>query len=304
MGKITLFYKYVELNDPQAVCLWQRSLCEKLGLTGRVLVGTEGINGTVGGDERSIRCYVREMKTYAPFKNIDFKFSRFDGEPFPKLIVKVRKEIVTLGIDPSELSHLQGGKHLSPKQAHALLSEKPSDLVVLDTRNQCEVAVGKFVDAIDPKIEHFRDFPKYIEENLEKFRDKQVLMYCTGGIRCERATAVLKLKNVAKEVYQIKGGIHRYVENYPNGFFRGKNYVFDNRITMKINEDILGHCYICKKSCDEYTNCLNALCNLHFICCNDCLKSQNSCCSKKCLDLVSTNQTIIRTERERNAANR
>lgn len=294
MGKITLFYKYINLSDPKAVMLWQRSLCEKLELKGRILIGHEGINGTVGGSERSIRCYVREMKEYPPFKNIDFKFSKCDQDPFPHLIVKVRKEIVALGIDPEKLSYAQGGKHLSPKQVHELLTDKPNDLVILDTRNECEVAIGKFEGAIDPKIQHFRDFPKYIEDNLELFKDKQVLMYCTGGIRCERATAVLKEKNVAKEVFQIKGGIHRYAENYPKGFFRGKNYVFDSRIAMKVNDDILGKCLNCQKPYDEYTNCLNAVCNKHYICCPDCLKNLSNTCSATCQNLVLNKQTKIR----------
>jgi predicted sulfurtransferase len=303
MGKITLFYKYVNLSDPQAVMMWQRALCEKLNLTGRILIGTEGINGTVGGDERSIRCYVREMKQYAPFKNIDFKFSGCTNQPFEHLTVKVRKEIVALGINPQELTAQQGGKHLSPKQVHELLQNKPEDLVILDTRNACEVAIGKFEGAIDPKIEHFRDFPKYIEENLEQFKDKQVLMYCTGGIRCERASAVLKVKNVAKEVFQIKGGIHRYAQNYPNGFFRGKNYVFDNRIAMKVNNDILGQCYTCQKPYDEYTNCLNALCNKHYINCPTCIDNLSNTCSPKCQALVANKQTIIRPARPSNLAN-
>ena len=299
MGKITLFYKYVQLSDPQAVMLWQRSLCEKLGLKGRILIGTEGINGTVGGSERSIRCYVSEMKTYAPFKNIDFKFSLCAQEPFPHLKVKVRKEIVALGIDPEKLTAAQGGKHLSPKQVHELLQNKPNDLVILDTRNECEVAIGKFEGAIDPKIQHFREFPKYIDDNLELFKDKQVLMYCTGGIRCERATAVLNVKNVAKEVYQIKGGIHRYAENYPNGFFRGKNYVFDNRIMMSVNDDILGKCANCEESYDSYTNCLNALCNKHYICCPTCITKMGNTCSATCQELVQNSQTIVRPARSK-----
>lgn len=299
MGKITLFYKYVNLTDPNAVMLWQRSLCEKLALTGRIIVGTEGINGTVGGSERSIRCYVRTMKEYAPFKNVDFKFSRYDQDPFPHLQVKVKKEIVALGIDPEKLTAAHGGKHLSPKQVQALLENKPEDLIILDTRNACEVAIGKFVGAVDPKIQHFRDFPKYIEDNLAQFKDKQVLMYCTGGIRCERASALLKVKNVAKEVYQIKGGIQRYAENYPNGFFRGKNYVFDNRIAMKVNDDILGQCYICHKAYDEYTNCLNALCNLHYIGCPNCLQLLGNSCSPKCQELIASNLTKVRPTPEK-----
>jgi len=303
INKITLFYKYVNLTDPHAVMMWQRALCEKLALTGRILIGTEGINGTVGGDQRNIRCYIREMKQYAPFKNIDFKFSNCQNQPFEHLTVKVKKEIVVLGIDPNQITAEQGGKHLSPKQVHELLTNKPDDLVILDTRNTCEVAIGKFEGAINPNIEHFRDFPKYIDDNLEQFKDKQVLMYCTGGIRCERATAVLNTKNVAKTVYQIKGGIHRYAENYPNGFFKGKNYVFDNRISMKVTDDILGSCLTCSQPYDEYTNCLNALCNLHYINCPDCLTKLSNTCSPKCQELVKNKQTIIRPARPGNLAN-
>ena len=107
-------------------------------------------------------------------------------------------------------------------------------------------------------------------------------MYCTGGIRCERATAYLNTKGVAKQIFQLKGGIHRYAEQYPNGFFRGKNYVFDNRITTAVNNDILGACSICTITCDDYINCLNALCNKHFICCLACKEKLNSTCSSQC----------------------
>src|SRR5436189_74799 len=103
-----------------------------------------------------------------------------------------------------------------------------------------------------------------LDENIDTFKDKQVLMYCTGGIRCERASAYLNEKNIAKKVYQMDGGIHRYVEQYPDGFFRGKNYVFDGRVSVRINDDVLGSCAICKTACDDYYNCLNAFCNKHF----------------------------------------
>ena len=123
-----------------------------------------------------------------------------------------------------------GGKHLTPEETHNLIAQKPNDLVILDARNDYEWRIGAFEGAIKPDIEHFRQFPKFVDDNLEQFKDKQVLMYCTGGIRCERASTYLKEKGVAKNVYQILGGIHRYAEQYPDGFFRGKNYVFDDRI--------------------------------------------------------------------------
>ena len=142
----------------------------------------------------------------------------------------------------------------------------------------------------EPDINHFRELPEYIDTHLDQFKDKQVLMYCTGGIRCERASAYLKSKNIAKQVYQIEGGIHRYVEQYPDGFFRGKNYVFDNRITLKVTDDILGTCLICTTLCDNYTNCLNAKCNKHFICCDPCLNKLNNTCNTVCHDFVGHNK--------------
>ena len=129
---------------------------------------------------------------------------------------------------------------------------------------------------------------------MDEYKDKEVLMFCTGGVRCERATAYLNQKKVAKKVYQIEGGIHRYTEKYPDGFFRGKNYVFDSRIAMKVNGDILGACDLCKTPCDDYTNCLNALCNKHFICCKECLNSFNGTCGAQCADLVTNNKVHVR----------
>ena len=162
--------------------------------------------------------------------------------------------------------------------------------MILDARNNYEWVIGKFENAITPPIENFRDLPEYLEQNLDQFKDKQVLMYCTGGIRCERASAYLNEKNVAKKVYQLQGGIHRYVEQYPDGFFRGKNYVFDGRISVKINDDILASCTICNVACDDYHNCLNALCNEHFIACIACVEKLANTCSEKCQILLAENK--------------
>ena len=175
------------------------------------------------------------------------------------------------------------------------MQQKPDDLVILDARNAFEAEIGKFTDALIPNIQHFREFPDYIENNLDQFKNKQVLMYCTGGIRCERATTLLKSKNIAKEVYQIEGGIHRYAEEFPDGFFRGKNYVFDGRIAMKINDDILSNCISCKQPFDEYTICVNAKCNNHFIACKTCLLKLSNTCSNECLELIKNQKVIVRT---------
>lgn len=294
MGKILLFYKYVEIEDPHAIVRWQKDLCEKLGLTGRVLIATEGINATLGGSDEATDIYSKEFLAHPFFHDVDIKHSEGGAEDFPRLRVLIRNTIVNLGIDTKELTVKDTGVHLTPDQVHELLSNKPDDLIVLDTRNVVESAVGRFSDAVVPQIETFRQFPEYIEQNLEQFKDKQVLMYCTGGVRCERASAFLKVKGVAKEVYQIEGGIHRYVEKYPNGFFLGKNYVFDSRVAVKVNEVILSNCFICNTPWDSYTNCLNTLCNKHYLCCPTCIESLANCCTETCKELVAAGKVPLR----------
>ncbi|MBT4855963.1 rhodanese-related sulfurtransferase [bacterium] len=294
-GNILLYYKYVEVESPKAIMKWQRELCEELELTGRILIAHEGINGTVGGSIESAQAYIKAMNEHPLFGGIDFKISPGSSEYFPRLRIVVKEEICALGVSPEELTVADGGVHLTPEQTHELLSNQPDDLVILDTRNNYESDIGKFDDAIIPDIKNFRDFPQYVEDNLETYKDKPVLMYCTGGVRCERATAYLKQKGIAKEVYQIEGGIQRYGEKYPDGFFRGKNYVFDSRISVKVNDDVLGSCYICEKPNDDYYNCVNALCNRHFIGCKDCIVKYNNACSSQCLTLVEKKEVKERS---------
>jgi predicted sulfurtransferase len=282
MGTILLYYKYVDIQYPEAIHKWQRSLCESLGLTGRIILATEGINGTVAGSEQATDAYIAAMNEHPLFGNIDFKKAPGDSTAFPKLKISVKNEIVHLGVDTKKVTVKDGGQHLTPEQTHNLLANPPKNLVVLDTRNNYESSVGTFTGSITPDIRYFRQLPQYIDENLDQFKDKEVLMHCTGGVRCERASAYLVQKGVAKKVYQIEGGIVRYIEKYPEGFFRGKNYVFDKRITVAANKDVLGSCYICKRPEDDYINCLNVLCNKHFVSCADCKKTYSNTCSVKC----------------------
>lgn len=297
MGKILLYYKYVLIDDPHAIMRWQKELCNNLRLRGRILIAKEGINGTVGGTDEATKEYTQQLLAHPLFNDVDVKSSEGSANDFPRLKVVVRDTIVNLGIAPSELTTADTGVHLTPAQVHQLLIDKPENLVVLDTRNQCETAIGRFVDAIIPPIDTFRDFPQYVDEHINMFDGKKVLMYCTGGVRCERATAYLKKKGIAQEVYQIEGGIHRYVEQYPDGFFRGKNYVFDDRIALRVNDDVLSNCSLCDISCDSYLNCRNALCNKHFICCTECNAKYAGCCGQECLFLVTVKGAAERPSR-------
>jgi predicted sulfurtransferase len=285
--KILLYYKYVTIENPQQISKWVKTVCESLSLKGRIIVAKEGINGTLGGAVESIDAFKTELLAHPLFANTDMKESEGGAEHFPRLSVKVRTEITVLGINPDELTVKDGGTHLSPDQVHEIISAK-KDLVILDTRNNYESRIGQFKNAIIPPIKTFRELPSYIDENEELFKDKEVLMYCTGGVRCERATAYLNKKNIAKEVYQIDGGICRYVEKYPDGHFRGKNYVFDDRIAVPVNNDVLTHCDLCKAKSDTYSNCMNACCNAHFIACEQCNTQYNSTCSTQCRDLVAS----------------
>lgn len=294
MEKILLFYKYVDIERPQEILKWQKKLCLELNLKGRIILAAEGINGTLGGSEESCNLYIEAMLKHPLFFDVDFKESSATEKCFEKLRIVIKEEVVNLRLDTKKFSVKDTGKHLTPKETHELLSNPDENLVILDGRNNYESAVGAFENAIKPDIKYFRQFPDYIDKNIDLFKDKNVLMYCTGGIRCERASTYLKLKNVAKEVYQIKGGIHRYIEQYPEGYFRGKNYVFDGRVTVKVNDDVLGNCFICGVECDEYQNCLNAKCNRHFISCKECVKRLGNTCSMECAELVSSGKVNLR----------
>ena len=290
MGKVLLFYKYISIEYPKRFVKWQKQLCHTLNLTGRILISEEGINGTVGGTHLNIERYKAVMKEQELFSDIQFKESPGNAECFSGLYVSHRDAIINLGLNTKNIQAKDRGVHLEPDAAHALMSTGSQNVVILDARNHYEWKIGRFINAITPPINNFRELPTFIEQNLEIFKDKQVIMFCTGGIRCENASAYLKSKKIAQEVYQIKGGIHTYVEKYPNGLFRGKNYVFDNRVALKVTDDILATCSLCNCPNDDYTNCLNARCNRHFISCPACIELFNNSCSLACKELILHNQ--------------
>jgi predicted sulfurtransferase len=297
MGTIIIFYKYVHIEYPKQVLKWQKKICQELGLKGRTFLAHEGINATLGGTTDNIERYKKIMDEHTLFAGIDYKESSGNADCFPRLYVVVRNEIVHLGIAPDKLTVQHSGVRLKPEQVHKLIESKPDNLVILDMRNNYEWRIGKFEGAITPPIENFRELPGYIDTHLDDFKDKQVLAYCTSGIRCERATAYLNQKQVAQKVYHIEGGIQRYVEQYPDGYFRGKNYVFDDRIAVKINDDILSTCDLCPAACNDYANCLNAECNAHYIACGNCLNTYANCCSQRCTDLIASQQVKRRPDR-------
>ncbi|KAH0503789.1 Thiosulfate sulfurtransferase/rhodanese-like domain-containing protein 2 [Microtus ochrogaster] len=249
-GEVLLYYCYCDLEDPHWVCAWQTALCQHLHLTGKIRIATEGINGTVGGSKVATRLYVEVMLSCPLFKDYlceeDFKSSKGGAHCFPELRVGVFEEIVPMGISPSQVSYKNPGIHLSPGEFHKEIekflsqaNQEQGDTILLDCRNFYESKIGRFQGCLAPDIRKFSYFPSYVDKNLDIFRQKRVLMYCTGGIRCERGSAYLRAKGVCKEVFQLKGGIHKYLEEFPDGFYKGKLFVFDERFALAYNSSVV-----------------------------------------------------------------
>lgn len=290
MYQVLLFYKYTKIIDPVVTSLWQKLLCQQLGLLGRVIIADEGINGTLCGSKEATDRYSEAMRGYKLFSDIDFKKSFSEFLCFDSLQVKVKEEIVVLRENKERVSYLRSADTLLPHDFHNMLRDKyqnrRDDIVIFDTRNQYESRIGRFTDAVCPAIGTSRDFRDYFQKNRDIFKDKTVLMYCTGGVRCERISVLCQQSTEAAAIYHLKNGIHSYVEQFPDGYFRGRNYVFDDRVSIKVNEDVLTHCDICQIKCDLYNNCKNAICNKHHISCDSCYKKLNGCCSVDCQNLI------------------
>jgi UPF0176 protein len=241
MQKIILFYKFVPVSDPETTMFWQRSTCEKLGLKGRVLISSHGINGTLGGDIKQLKYYTREMKSHAKFAGITYKWSEGSVEHFPKLSVKVKPEIVAFGAEDElvvdEKGVVGGGKHLSPEALHKLVAQKGDDVVFYDGRNMYEASIGRFKNTVIPNTKTSRDFKKDIESGeISKYKDRPVVTYCTGGIRCEILSSMMK-KRGYKDVYQLDGGIVKYGERFKDGgLWEGKLFVFDDRMQVGFSD--------------------------------------------------------------------
>ena len=284
MQKTILYYKFTTITDPEAVKLWQRALCEKLNLKGRIIISEHGINGTLGGDIKDVKAYIKETKTYPGFKTTVFKWSDGSIDDFPKLKVKVRPEIVTFGIADelkvNEQGVIGGGKHLKPEQIHQLIEERGDDVIFFDGRNAYEAAVGKFDDAIVPDVRHTRNFATELEDpKYDAIKDKPIVTYCTGGIRCEVLSMMMKNRGF-KDVYQIDGGIVKYGEKYGDeGKWKGSLYVFDDRMGMKFSDKAvdIGQCVHCAGKTSNYENCANKACNDLILICESCATDHDYC---------------------------
>ena len=272
--KILLFYRFTPLADPEAVRLWQRDLCESLNLRGRIILSRDGINATVGGELADVKKYLRKTREFAPFRDIDVKWSEGTGDDFPRLSVKVRDELVSFGA-PGELQVdeggvVGGGQHLSPEQLHELVATK--EVTFFDGRNRIEAAIGRFQDAVVPNVDTTREFVAELDSGkYDHLKDRPIVTYCTGGIRCEVLSSLMRSRGFG-EVYQLDGGIVRYGETFGDaGLWQGSLYVFDQRMSVPFTPDaaVISACTVCSTPTTRIENCRDLSCREQFVVCDE-----------------------------------
>lgn len=282
MFRLLSYYGYAHVESPEERRDAQRALCESLGILGRIYIAEEGINGTCAGSEEAIRAY-REA-THAMFGPgvVDFKEEEVAYVPFADLRVRVRPWLVNLGEGNNVLPEKEGGKRLKPHEWKAFM-ESGRKFTMLDVRNGYEAKIGHFEGALAAPYQYFHEFPKWVDE-LELDPDEPVLMYCTGGIRCEKFSGLLT-RNGHKEVYQLDGGILRYAEEVGGDHFLGNVFVFDDRMSVDIGGDETpGRCSHCGAVTSRVINCANVDCHTLHVTCDDCVRATKATCSPSCLE--------------------
>ena len=288
--RLTLsFYAYAKIEDPKKFRDDLFLAWNPLDVLGRIYVAHEGINAQLSLPADNFYPFKDTIEAYDFMKGIRLNIAReHDDHSFLKLTIKVRHKIVADGLDDSTFDVTNKGIHLKAKEFNQLL-EDPNTIVV-DFRNHYESEIGHFKGAITPDVDTFRESLPIIEEQLKDFKeDKNLLMYCTGGIRCEKASAFFKHKGF-KNVYQLEGGIIEYARQIEQegieSKFIGKNFVFDHRLGERITNDIVSQCHQCGKPCDNHTNCVNDGCHLLFIQCDECKEKMDNCCSAECQEII------------------
>jgi UPF0176 protein len=277
LDKVILYYGFTPIADIEAMKLWQKTLCQSLDLKGRIIISPHGINGTLGGKMENLKKYVTATRGYSNFKDIDFKWSNGTGSDFPKLKVKSSTQLVAFGnpdeIKVDENGVIGGGVHLLPEEVNKLVEERGDEVVFFDGRSAFEAKVGKFKNAIVPQVETSQDFVAEIESGkYDHLKDKPVVTYCTGGIRCEILSVVMKNRGF-NEVYQIKGGIVKYGQEFgDDGLWEGSLFTFDDRLTMDFSDQtkLIGTCAECGEKTKNYWNCQKPECHQLVLLCEPC----------------------------------
>lgn len=282
--RVLLYYKYKHIENPETFKDTHLKYCKDLGILGRILVSTEGINGTLSGTVEQTEKYMNDLRLIEGFEDTFFKIDEAEGHAFKKMHVRVKKELVNLSLEddvnPLEIT----GDYLEPIEFYKKLQDP--NTVVIDARNDYEYDLGHFRGAIKPEIKNFRDLPNWIRAHKEQFQDKEILTYCTGGVRCEKFSGWL-LKEGFKVAGQLHGGIHHYGTNSETKgkLWDGKMYVFDERIAVDINRHehvIVGRDYFTGEPCERYINCGNPECNKQIIASEASEKTYLGSCSDAC----------------------
>lgn len=289
--RVLLFYKYVHVKNPHKFLDEHISFCNEHEIRGRVFIAEEGINGTVSGKAENIELYKANLKSYPEFTDIIFKEDVTDKHAFRKIHVRIKQEIVNSSL--LNISPLNGGKRLLPE---GLLNfyESGKEFVIIDARNWYESKIGKFKNALSPPLKNFREWAGFVE-SLKGYEDKTIVTYCTGGIRCEKASALLVEKGF-NDVYQLDGGIVTYTKKYPDTYWEGGIWVFDERRVVEPNTipelKTIASCYFCEKPTSYYINCHNQDCDKILVCCHECKVANDYCCSDECRKSPNRRQRV------------
>ena len=280
MYRVLLYYCYSPIENPEQFRDEHHRLCLELDLRGRIIVAAEGLNGTVSGSPDNCAAYMAAVKADPRFAALEFKVDEVPDHTFQKLHVRVKPEIVHSSLHHVR-PHVKTGQHLSPAEFKALKDR--DDVVVVDVRSDYEYNLGRFKNAITLDIENFRDFPDRVER-LKEFKDKKILTYCTGGVKCEKASAYL-LEQGFENVYQLHGGIIKYGIEAGGEDFDGQCYVFDNRVAVdvnRVNPTVISRCQHCQQPSNRLINCANPHCNAHLPLCEACSETLAGACSEPC----------------------
>eukprot|EP00189_Rhodosorus_marinus_P004147 CAMPEP_0113969004 /NCGR_PEP_ID=MMETSP0011_2-20120614/9943_1 /TAXON_ID=101924 /ORGANISM="Rhodosorus marinus" /LENGTH=330 /DNA_ID=CAMNT_0000982347 /DNA_START=355 /DNA_END=1347 /DNA_ORIENTATION=- /assembly_acc=CAM_ASM_000156 len=308
-AKVLLYYLYREIGNVEDEKDWQLRTCEELEILGRIRIAREGINGTVGGAVEGIVEYEKRMTERELFRGIDFKSSMADFVPFTNLFVQVRPEVVTLGVDRSKIDLSSTGVHLTPEEFHEEILHADDRTVVIDIRNEYESKIGKFDGAVVAPLRQFSDLPRVAASLVDQLhlKDKKVLMYCTGGVRCELGSALFRNYGI-DQVFQLSGGIHNYLETFRSGgLFLGKNFVFDERIAVgppdkeaQHQQQAYGRCDRCEESFDDYSAGRRCrYCRVLVLVCDNCAEASCNFECTNCPALVSKPPKTRRKRKEK-----
>lgn len=282
------FYRYFKIDEPLEYRNELYIKWNKLGCLGRIYVAREGINAQMSVPEQNLKAFLSLLEQTGGLQNMPIKYAlEDDGKSFYKLTIKVRPKIVADGLDENAFDVSNVGRHLTATEFHELADDP--ETVVMDMRNHYESEIGHFKGAVCPEADTFREEIEMVVHDFQDQKDRKILLYCTGGIRCEKASAYLKHHGF-NDVSQLHGGIIEYAQQIKKlnieSKFVGKNFVFDNRLGETVNGEVIAHCHQCGRKCDTHTNCANNLCHILFIQCEECAKQYDGCCTDECKEVL------------------